>query len=113
MHDTTTATRPAHTPGPWSDPWPFAGTRFEIQAGGHQIAIFAKLGDAWLGATAPKLLRELMAAHGIIRNALAVMSTEQKVRWGQLNAAAGVVGDGVTRANERSAVLARASGEMA
>jgi hypothetical protein len=55
-----------------------------------------------------ELLRELEAAHRIIRHALAVMTTAQKAEWGRLNAAAGVDGEGVTRANEREAVLANA-----
>lgn len=57
-----------------------------------------------------ELLAELQAAHRIIRNALQVMSTEQKTRWGYLNAADGVDGEGITRANERAAVMQRAGG---
>lgn len=53
-------------------------------------------------------LGELKAAHQIIRNALAIMTTEQKVEWGRLNARDGVDGEGITRANEREAVLAKA-----
>lgn len=55
----------------------------------------------------PTLLAELEAAHRIIRNALAVMTTEQKAEWGRLNARDGVDGEGVTRANEREAVIAK------
>lgn len=51
------------------------------------------------------VLDELVAAHQIIRNALAVMTTEQKVEWGRLNARDSVDGEGVTRANEREAVI--------
>lgn len=68
-------------------------------------------GEAELIASAPELLHELEAAHRIIRHALAVMTTEQKAEWGRLNAAAGVDGEGVTRANERAAVIARAGGK--
>lgn len=58
----------------------------------------------------PELLRELQAAHQIIRNALAVMTVEQKEEWGRLNERDGVDGEGVTRANEREAVIAKAGG---
>jgi len=51
---------------------------------------------------------ELLAAHLIIRNALSVMSTEQKLEWGRLNARDGVDGEGITRANERQEVLSKA-----
>lgn len=56
------------------------------------------------------LLAELKAAHLIIRNALAVMTTEQKLRWGVLNERDGVSGEGVTRAHERFEVIERAGG---
>ena len=63
-----------------------------------------------MNAAAPDMLAELQAAHTIIRNALACMTTEQKAQWGRLNAAAGVDGEGITRANERAAVIAKATG---
>lgn len=66
--------------------------------------------EAQLIGAAPNLLRELQAAHQIIRHALAMMTTEQKAGWGHLNAAAGVDGEGITRANEREAVIAMAGG---
>jgi len=66
---------------------------------------------ARLFTAAPELLTELQAAHQIIRNALAVMSTKQKLEWGRRNARDGVEGEGVTRANERAAVIARATGQ--
>lgn len=47
------------------------------------------------------LLRELQAAHQIIRNGLAVMTTEQKMEWSSLNERDGAAGEGITRANER------------
>lgn len=54
------------------------------------------------------LLHELEAAHTIIRNALAVMTPRQKQDWGGRNYRDGVDGEGITRANEREAVIARA-----
>ena len=48
---------------------------------------------------------ELAKAHQIIRNALAIMTGEQKAEWGRLNERDGVAGEGVTRAHERQAVL--------
>lgn len=57
-----------------------------------------------------QLLSELQAAHRIIRNALAVMTNEQKAEWGRLNAQHGVDGEGITRANERENVIALAGG---
>ena len=57
--------------------------------------------------------QELLAAHKIIRNALACMTSEQKVQWGSLNTIDGVEGEGVTRATEREAVIAKAvAGEV-
>ena len=67
--------------------------------------------NARLIAAAPDLLAELKNAHLIIRNALRVMTPEQKSEWGSLNARAGVEGEGVTRANEREAAIAKATGE--
>ena len=69
-----------------------------------------RIADATLIAASPELLRELQAAHQIIRNALAVMTVEQKEEWGRLNERDGVDGEGVTRANEREAVIAKAGG---
>jgi hypothetical protein len=57
------------------------------------------------------LLGELQAAHTIIRNALAVMTTEQKTAWGELNERDQVAGDGITRANERTQAIAAALNE--
>lgn len=56
----------------------------------------------------PGLLAELEAAHRIIRNALAIMTTAQKAAWGRLNARDGVDGEGVTRANERETAIYKA-----
>lgn len=55
-----------------------------------------------------ELLTELKAAHQIIKNALSVMTIEQKAEWGRLNERDGVEGEGVTRANERAAVISKA-----
>ena len=65
--------------------------------------------SASLVAAAPELLRELQAAHQIIKNALAVMTDDQKWKWGELNDRDGVDGEGVTRYGERAAVLTRAT----
>ena len=67
--------------------------------------------NARLIAAAPDLLAELKNAHLIIRNALRVMTPEQKSEWGRLNARAGVEGEGVTRANEREAAINKATVE--
>lgn len=56
------------------------------------------------------LLAELRHAHTIIRNALQIMTTEQKRKWGDLNELAGIPGEGVTRAHEREAVIKNAEG---
>lgn len=56
------------------------------------------------------LLAELRAAHQIIRNALNLMSASQIHAWGNKNAADDVDGEGITRANERAAAIARAEG---
>jgi len=68
--------------------------------------------NARLFAAAPDLLDELRAAHQIIRNALSLMTAEQKVAWGTYNEAHGVDGEGVTRANEREAAIKKATGEQ-
>ena len=64
-------------------------------------------------AVVTDLLFELQAAHLIIRNALAVMTTEQKAKWGRLNERDEVDGEGITRANERAAAIAKNGGGMA
>lgn len=57
------------------------------------------------------LLAELKAAHQIIRNAMNLMTPEQKKQWGDLNDKAGLIDCGITRANEREAVIASAEGK--
>jgi hypothetical protein len=52
---------------------------------------------------------ELAAAHTIIKNALNIMTLDQKAEWAKKNAADRVDGEGITRANERAAVIARAN----
>lgn len=68
-----------------------------------------KASSASLIAAAPEMLRELQAAHQIIKNALAVMTDDQKEEWGRLNDRDGVEAAGVTRYHERAAVLAKAT----
>lgn len=57
-----------------------------------------------------ELLAELRAAHQIIKNALAIMTVEQKQQWGCMNERDSVDGEGVTRANERLAAIQKAEG---
>lgn len=62
---------------------------------------------------APELLYELEKAHKIIQNALNIMTTEQKNRWGEMNEHDGLKdGWAVTREAARRAVIAKASGEV-
>ncbi|MDR3386906.1 MAG: hypothetical protein P4L92_07620 [Rudaea sp.] len=65
-----------------------------------------------LSLAAPELLAELRAAHRIIRNALNLMTTDQKMQWSDANDHDGVHGEGVTRAHERAAVIAKAGGTV-
>jgi hypothetical protein len=64
-----------------------------------------------LAAAATELLEELKTAHVIIKNALNIMTLEQKIAWGEKNARDGVDGDGITRANERLAAIDKAEGK--
>ncbi|WP_349609085.1 hypothetical protein [Cupriavidus sp. DF5525] len=57
-----------------------------------------------------ELLRELQAAHRIIRNTLGILSVNQKAVLAERNARDGVDGEGITRAHEREAVIKRAGG---
>ncbi|KWC13774.1 hypothetical protein [Burkholderia ubonensis] len=52
-----------------------------------------------------QLRDELRAAHTIIRNALGVMTFDQKLQWANANERNDAIGEGVTRANERQAVI--------
>ncbi|KVP80418.1 hypothetical protein WJ92_18825 [Burkholderia ubonensis] len=52
-----------------------------------------------------QLRDELRAAHTIIRNALGVMTFDQKLQWANANERDDAIGEGVTRANERQAVI--------
>ncbi|WP_321905610.1 hypothetical protein [Paraburkholderia tropica] len=61
---------------------------------------------ATLQAEKSRLLFELRAAHQIIRNALSVMTTDEQIRWAEMNARDAVDGDGATKAGERDALLA-------
>lgn len=56
------------------------------------------------------LLSELRAAHQIIKNSLNIMDNGQKLQWAMRNGLDGCDGEGVTRANEREAVINRAEG---
>lgn len=57
-----------------------------------------------------ELRRELHAAHIIIRHALNVITFEQKRKWASANERDGLLGEGITRANERDAVINGGSG---
>jgi len=61
--------------------------------------------------TYTELLAELQLAHQIIRNGLAVMTNKQKADWGDRNGTERCDGEGITRANERMAVIAKAKGQ--
>ena len=54
------------------------------------------------------LLHELKIAHQIIPNALKIMTPEQKTAWAVKNVKDLVSGEGITRANEREAVINKA-----
>ncbi|KVN29463.1 hypothetical protein WJ63_09020 [Burkholderia pyrrocinia] len=58
-----------------------------------------------MSTTTNQLRIELRAAHTIIRNALAVMTFDQKLQWANANERDDAVGEGVSRANERQAVI--------
>lgn len=106
----------AHTPAPWKATDYMARAELIEGPKGQDLAMRqdgAKVADMLLMAAAPELLAELEAAHRIIRHALAVMTAEQKAEWGRKNAAAMVDGEGMTRANEREAVIAKAKGGAA
>lgn len=101
-----------HTPGPWRAVSHGFGPESVCTAGTQELLRLTGglCADVILAAAAPELLAELKKAHQIIRNTLAVMTTEQKVQWAELNAADGVDGEGITRAHERAAVIAKATG---
>lgn len=60
-------------------------------------------------AAAPELLAELQLAHLIIRNALNIMTPQQKAEWARVNERDDCIGEGTTRANERAAVILKAT----
>lgn len=104
-----------HTPGPWHVD--LDDHEADIHSGFGMVAKTMGHGkeqddegraNAILIAAAPDLLDELRKAHQIIRNALAVMTTEQKSEWDRLNERDAVDGEGITRANERQSVIVRA-----
>jgi hypothetical protein len=106
-----------HTPGPWKQE---AGAILTSDTSpANPRPCIALLSTAWrseqyvanglLIAAAPDLLAELVAAHCILRNALQIMTIEQKTAWGRLNEAAGIAGEGVTRYHERATAIASAT----
>jgi hypothetical protein len=108
-----------HTPGPWEAVGNLVRTRRRPDGrGGLLVAecpanVGQRIEDARLIACAPDLLLELQAAHRIIANALPLLDAGQKDSWARSNARDGVDGEGITRANERLAVLHRATGGAA
>lgn len=78
---------------------------------GRDLALIqsASKSEILLMLSAPELMQELHKAHLIIRNALNLMTVDQKIDWARLNEIAGVTGEGVTRANERESVLKKAT----
>lgn len=105
----------SHTPGPWR----YCGQGEVCDSKNIPVAdcylraddIDADAANGAVIAAAPDLLDELKNAHLIIRNALAVMTVEQKLQWGQRNTADGIDGEGITRAHEREALIAKAEGK--
>jgi hypothetical protein len=61
-------------------------------------------------AAAPELLAELQKAHQITQNALQIMTPQQKAEWARVNERDACIGEGTTRANEREAAIAKATG---
>ncbi|WP_122798376.1 hypothetical protein [Burkholderia pseudomallei] len=52
-----------------------------------------------------ELRDELRVAHIIIRSALSVATFDQKMEWANMNERDAVIGEGITRANERQAAI--------
>jgi hypothetical protein len=57
-----------------------------------------------------QVLRELQFAHQIIRNALNLMSGDQKAAWAHANDRDGLIEGGITRAHEREDAIAAGRG---
>ena len=70
----------------------------------------AAIRQAVLDNSRAELLRELQASHRIIRNMLGLLSINQVAVLAERNALDQVDGEGITRANEREAVIRRAGG---
>lgn len=70
----------------------------------------AAVRQAVLDNSRAELLRELQASHRIIRNMLGLLSISQVAVLAERNARDQVDGEGITRANEREAVIRRAGG---
>jgi hypothetical protein len=59
-----------------------------------------------------QVLEQLQIAHAVILNAVALMTSEQKARWNKANVSSGVhFEDGITGADARQKVIARATWE--
>lgn len=115
-----------HTPGPWEVIGnlvrsPMAQLNDEEQRPAGMILADCRDGyglsqsneakaNACLMGAALELLAELEKAHIIIRNALNLMTTAEQLLWGESNYIDDVEGEGITRANERAAVIRRAKG---
>jgi hypothetical protein len=113
-----------HTPGPWEIDGEYVQQSGHPDVGICDVLNMDRGGNTgWfrgptteangrLIAAAPDLLAELRMAHQIIRNALAIMTPEQKAEWAQVNERDDCIGEGTTRANERLAIIAKAAGEQ-
>lgn len=111
-----------HTPGPWSvsefkkifstNPMVTRGVGYYVHVATVESQPLDQTEDAnaALIAAAPDMLAELVKAHKIIRNALALMTPEQRDLWAGENDKEGLIGDsgGTTRASERTTVCEKA-----
>lgn len=71
----------------------------------------AAIRQAVLDNSRAELLRELQASHRIISNMLGLLSISQVAVLAERNARDQVDGEGITRSNEREAVIRRAGGQ--
>ena len=67
--------------------------------------------DSNIAFAATDLLHELKKADEIIHNALQLMTSEQKAEWARQNGLDRAAGEGVTRRQERQAVISQAEGK--
>ncbi len=84
-------------------------TQYEAYRAGREHSV-SVANAVVVDAVNQPLLRELQFAHQIIRNALGLMTLEQKSDWARVNDRDGLVEAGTTRANEREAVITRVRG---